>query len=74
MTTDDLNRIHELEALLAQALTILVQVDDAVKAMKPARKTRKKMTTADMMTEYHRIRGTKPARKTAGDRHEKRSH
>ena len=59
MTTDDLHRIRELEALLAQALTILVQVNDAIQAMKPTRKTRKKMTTADMMKEYHLLRGTK---------------
>ena len=54
MTTDDLHRIHELEALLAQALTILIQVDDAVKAMKPVRKTRK-LSQADMIKDYKAI-------------------
>ena len=70
MTGDDITRIHELEALMNQALTILVQVNDAIQAMKPARKTRKKMTTADMMKEYHLLRGTKAI---PGRKHEKRN-
>jgi len=57
MTTDDLHRIYELEALLAQALTILIQVDDAVKALKPAQKSRKKLSHDAMMKNYQAIVG-----------------
>jgi hypothetical protein len=46
MRTEELNRIYQLEALLNQAMTILVQVDDAVKAMKPVRKVHRKKIDA----------------------------
>ncbi len=56
MTTDDLHRIHELEALLAQAVGILLQVDSAVKALKPPSVPRKKMTKEEVIAEFRKAR------------------
>jgi hypothetical protein len=39
----DTHRLYQLEALLAQAIGLLVQVDDAVKAMKPQQKRDRKI-------------------------------
>jgi len=61
MTTDDLHRIHELEALLAQAVGILLQVDSAVKALKPPSVPRKKMTKEEIIQHFRAAR--KDARK-----------
>ena len=43
MSIQDTHRLYQLEALLAQAIGLLVQVDDAVKAMKPQQKRDKKV-------------------------------
>jgi hypothetical protein len=43
MSIQDTHRLYQLEALLAQAIGLLVQVDDAVKAMKPQQKRDKKI-------------------------------
>ena len=51
-TMNDLHRIHELEALIDQAVGILLQVDSAVKAMKPPSAPRKKMTREQIIGSF----------------------
>ncbi len=43
MDVQTTHMIYQLEALLSQAIGILVQVDDAVKAMKPQQKRDRKI-------------------------------
>lgn len=47
-----LRSIHELEALINQAMDILLQVDSAVKAMKPPSVPRKKMTKEQIVNSF----------------------
>lgn len=66
MTMNDLHRIYELEALLAQAFGILLQVDSAVKALKPPAPSRKKMTKSQIADAFDAAR--KNARKAKSSR------
>jgi len=51
-TMTELRSIHELEALINQAMDILLQVDSAIKAMKPPSVPRKKMTKEQIVKSY----------------------
>jgi hypothetical protein len=51
-TMHELRSIHELEALLSQAVGILLQVDSAIKALKPPSPKRKKLSKTEILTAF----------------------
>jgi hypothetical protein len=51
-TMQDLRSIHELETLISQAFGILLQVDSAIKAMKPPAPKKKRMSRAEISTAF----------------------
>ena len=56
MNTADIHRIYELETLLQQAVSILLQVDTAIKAMKPATPKRRKLSKAEVLSSFDQAR------------------
>jgi len=54
MTTEDIHKIYELEAMIDQALGLLLQVHKSVQAMKPETRQRYSSKVA-MINEFHQL-------------------